>query len=177
MYSTHSTTASAVARGTMQYDTEQYSAVTCKLHETSPHRALVCPAPRGGPAYPFWQASFRPNGHDDGWNRRSLAFAPVTVREAATSAGAWRRPLSMPPPRSRPHRSSPRQLAGIGDAGERRAATTRPRWSSSTGARRGDHPVAHPDYLGYLGNFDGRDTIIDSILSSNDQPLRAARGA
>ena len=91
--------------------------------------------------------------------------------------GAWRQSLSMRPPRSRSHRSSRCQLAGIGDAGERRLATTRPRWSSSTWARQGDHPVADADYLDYLGNLDGRDTIIDSILSSDDHILRAARGA
>ena len=60
--------------------------------------------------------------------------------------------------------------------GKRRAATTRPTWPSSTGARRGDVSDAEVDYLDYLGSLDGREPILPSILSSGDQPLRAARG-
>ena len=61
--------------------------------------------------------------------------------------------------------------------GKRRAATTRPTWSSSNGARRGDVSDAEVDYLDYMGSPDGRETILPSILSSGDQPLWAARGA
>ena len=61
--------------------------------------------------------------------------------------------------------------------GKRRAATTRPTWPSSNGARRGDVSDAEVDYIDYLSNLDGRETILPSILSSGDQPLWAARGA
>ena len=44
--------------------------------------------------------------------------------------------------------------------GKRRAATTRPRWPSSSGARRGDHPVAYADQVDYVGKHDGRETIL-----------------
>ena len=60
--------------------------------------------------------------------------------------------------------------------GKRRAGSTRPTWPSSTGARRGDVSDAEVDYLDLLGSLDGREPILPSILSSGDQPLRAARG-
>ena len=68
----------------------------------------------------------------------------------------------MRPPRSRADQSSHWDLARIGDAGERRAATTRPTWASSNGARRGDVSDAEVDYLDYLSNLDGRETILPS---------------
>ena len=53
------------------------------------------------------------------------------------------------------------------------AATTRPSWASSSGARRGDVAGAMLDYLIYMSNIDGRETILASFLSSHGQPLRA----
>jgi len=44
-------------------------------------------------------------------------------------------------------------------------------------ARRGALPVADADYLDYLSNLDARETILSSIISSGDQPLRAARSS
>ena len=124
----------------------------------------------------FGKLPFSPSG------QQRCSFFPipgVRLGDGAGSChfmGAWRQPLSMRPPRSRPRRSSGCQLAGIGDAGERRLATTRPRWSSSTGARRGDHPVADADQFDYLSKQDGQATILLSIFSRCDHALRAARG-
>ena len=66
---------------------------------------------------------------------------------------------------------SPGALVAHSDDGTAPAATTRPRWPSSTGARRGYHPVADTNQIDYVGKHDGRDTILLSIFSSGDQPL------
>ena len=62
-------------------------------------------------ASPLESFLFRQVGSGDGWRPRSLAFASVTVWEAATLAGAWRRPLSLHAPAKEP--TSSEQLLPI----------------------------------------------------------------
>ena len=128
-------------------------------------------------AYPFRSFPFRQVGSGDG---RRLWGPPLSwdeLRKDATLTVANGSRFRMRLSRSEGQIQRHKALVVPTVPGERRAATTRPRWASSTGARRGDVSDAEVDYLDYLGSLDGRDTILPSILSIGDHALRAARGS
>ena len=94
--------------------------------------------------------------------------------QAANLMAARTDTVFAPPPSLRAVRKRLDGLQVHCGSGERRAATTRPSWPTSTGARRGDHPVADADQFVYMSKHDGRETILLSIFSSSDHALRAA---
>ena len=97
--------------------------------------------------------------------------------QAANLMAARTDTVFAPPPSLRAVRKRLDGLQVHCGSGERRAATTRPSWPTSNGARRGDVSDPELDYLDAMGSPDGRETILLSILSSGAHALRAARSS
>ena len=128
----------------------QYNVSRKRAHTGYSESGGLGPGPAGGcPASPLESFLFRQVGSGDGRSGSVPLLGPVKGSEAAAWSAAWRAPISMRPLSSHAQRSSCWALQVHCGSGERRAATTRPSWPTSTGARRGDHPVADADQFDY----------------------------
>ena len=112
----------------------------------------------------------------DGWKLRSLAFPPVKEWASGSSTAAYGTQLLRVAAAKKPC-SSEQSLAFRRDSNAGTAPSlhdttkmTNLHWSATRGLL-----AAEVNCLDYLGSPDGRETILDSILSNADQPLRAAR--